>query len=216
MIEKHRASGQRPRCSADPQRPAPRHAALRQHQRHDQALRDVLQGDAQARPLAPGNPPPGISSENAVAASITPAPKPSRLAAGEASIACFYGALPVLQIPVKVQRLAMEVIEHGNAQMTLIHLRTIGILKVLSAALLTDSHPAETKNAPEWARLQIRRRAAQLPATVIFSISTEPVRMLPRSSRSLPTASTWRNMSLRLPAMVTSCTGNWISPFSTQ
>ncbi len=54
------------------------------------------------------------------------------------------------------------------------------------------------------------------PATVMRSISTEPVRTLPRVSTSQPTATIWRNMSRRLPAMVTSCTGNWISPFSTQ
>lgn len=44
----------------------------------------------------------------------------------------------------------------------------------------------------------------QLPATIIFSISTEPVRMLLRISRSLPTATICLNMSFMLPAMVTS------------
>ncbi len=47
-------------------------------------------------------------------------------------------------------------------------------------------------------------RETQLPATIIFSINTEPVRMLLRSSRSLPTATICLNMSRMLPAMVTS------------
>jgi len=48
------------------------------------------------------------------------------------------------------------------------------------------------------------RRENQLPATIIFSINTEPVRMLLRISRSLPTATICLNMSFMLPAMVTS------------
>ena len=56
----------------------------------------------------------------------------------------------------------------------------------------------------------------QLPARVMDSIRIEPVRMLPFRSTSLPTATSPRNMSLRLPAMVISSTGYWIAPFSTQ
>ena len=54
------------------------------------------------------------------------------------------------------------------------------------------------------------------PATAISSISTEPQVLVPRVSSSLPTATMPRYMSARLPAMVISSTGYWISPFSTQ
>ncbi len=54
------------------------------------------------------------------------------------------------------------------------------------------------------------------PAMVMVSISQEPVRVLPGKSQSLPTATRPANMRLRLPAMVISSTGYWISPFSTQ
>ena len=60
------------------------------------------------------------------------------------------------------------------------------------------------------------RANGQLPARVMDSIRIEPVRMLPLGSTSLPTATSPRNMSLRLPAMVISSTGYWITPFSTQ
>ena len=43
----------------------------------------------------------------------------------------------------------------------------------------------------------------QLPARVMDSIRIEPVRMLPHGSTSLPTATSPRNMSLRLPAIMT-------------
>jgi len=52
-----------------------------------------------------------------------------------------------------------------------------------------------------------RLRMRQLPATVMFPISIEPLRILPRVSTSLPTALMRWNMSLRLPAMVISSTG---------
>ena len=56
----------------------------------------------------------------------------------------------------------------------------------------------------------------QPPATVRPSTSSEPQRTVPRGSTSLPTAAMARNMSLRLPATVTSSTGWTSSPFSTQ
>jgi len=62
----------------------------------------------------------------------------------------------------------------------------------------------------------LRSADVQLPATVIDSIRIEPVRMLPRMSTSLPTATRPRNMSFRLPATVISSTGYWMTPFSTQ
>src|SRR5690606_34419512 len=52
-----------------------------------------------------------------------------------------------------------------------------------------------------------RATHAQLPAMVTESTRIEPVRMLPRASTSLPTATIARNMSRRLPAMVISSTG---------
>ena len=48
------------------------------------------------------------------------------------------------------------------------------------------------------------------------SISTEPVLIAAFASRSAPIATMPRNMSLRLEAIVTSSTGNRISPSSTQ
>jgi len=45
------------------------------------------------------------------------------------------------------------------------------------------------------------------PATVIPSTSTEPVWREPRTITSVPIATMCPNMSLRLPATVTSCTG---------
>ena len=50
-------------------------------------------------------------------------------------------------------------------------------------------------------------RGLTRPAIVISSIRIEPVRMPPRRSTSLPTSTMRRYMSLRLPAIVTSCTG---------
>ena len=58
--------------------------------------------------------------------------------------------------------------------------------------------------------------SAQLPATFICSMSKEPTCFDPRTSTSLPTAATWRNMSHRLPAMVISSTACTIFPSSTQ
>jgi hypothetical protein len=54
------------------------------------------------------------------------------------------------------------------------------------------------------------------PAIVIRSINQEPVWVLPGKSQSLPTATSPANIVLRLPAMVISSTGYWISPSSTQ
>ena len=54
------------------------------------------------------------------------------------------------------------------------------------------------------------------PAIVAESISQDPVRMLPRHSSSLPTATRPENIALRLPATVISSTGYWICPSSTQ
>ncbi len=54
------------------------------------------------------------------------------------------------------------------------------------------------------------------PAIVMRSMSQEPVRVLPGKSQSLPTATSPANIFLRLPAMVISSTGYWISPRSTQ
>ena len=63
----------------------------------------------------------------------------------------------------------------------------------------------------------LRRQALRYsPAMVMASISTEPVRMAPWVSTSVPTARMPRNMSRRLLAIVTSCTGNAIAPPSTQ
>ncbi|OSN20372.1 hypothetical protein BV330_01593 [Pseudomonas syringae pv. actinidiae] len=76
--------------------------------------------------------------------------------------------------------------------------------------LAAGSRQFTDKSAPTKHRHrgQAKRRQAQLPATVMRSIRTEPVRMLLRSSRSLPTATICLNMSRILPAMVTSWTGN--------
>lgn len=83
----------------------------------------------------------------------------------------------------------------------------------ISTTPVMDSVEALSLNAPIkkartgiGAGLGIKRlsRRNQLPATIIFSISTEPVRMLLRSSRSLPTATICLNISRMLPAMVTS------------
>src|SRR6185437_13877076 len=52
------------------------------------------------------------------------------------------------------------------------------------------------------------------PATIIFPIRIEPVRIDERGSTSDPIARTSMNMPRRLPAMVISCTGQAISPFS--
>jgi hypothetical protein len=49
--------------------------------------------------------------------------------------------------------------------------------------------------------------AAQCPAMVMRSSSTEPVRTLASGSTSLPTATTFLNISARLPAIVSSSTG---------
>ncbi len=54
------------------------------------------------------------------------------------------------------------------------------------------------------------------PAMVIRSMSVDPQRTFPRVSMSLPTCRRPENMSRRLPAMVTSSTGNAISPPATQ
>ena len=56
----------------------------------------------------------------------------------------------------------------------------------------------------------------QSPAIVISSMRIEPVRMPPRTSMSDPTSTIFWYMSFRCPAIVTSCTGYWICPFSTQ
>ena len=47
----------------------------------------------------------------------------------------------------------------------------------------------------------------QAPPTVMPSISTEPAILLPRMTRSVPTAAMFRNMSRMLPAIVISSTG---------
>src|SRR5690606_30502261 len=54
----------------------------------------------------------------------------------------------------------------------------------------------------------------QPPATVSLSTSTDPVRIVPRRSTSEPIARIERNISLRLPATVTSLTGYAILPRS--
>lgn len=51
---------------------------------------------------------------------------------------------------------------------------------------------------------RLTMQADQLPATIMRSINTEPVRMLLRSSRSLPTATICLNISRMFPAIVTS------------
>src|SRR5436189_1099635 len=56
----------------------------------------------------------------------------------------------------------------------------------------------------------------QSPAIVMRSINIEPHCLEPRVTISLPIATTLRNMSLRLPAIVISCTAYAISPFSIQ
>ena len=93
------------------------------------------------------------------------------------------------------------------------HVEIIGDKRVatikLIAGLLEQGHAAGT-------RRKIFAAGDQLPARVMDSIRIEPVRMLPLGSTSLPTATSPRNMSLRLPAMVISSTGYWITPFSTQ
>jgi hypothetical protein len=58
--------------------------------------------------------------------------------------------------------------------------------------------------------------AHQLPATFMRLMSTEPTDLAPVVYTSAPMASMPMNMSLRLLAMVISCTGKAISPFSTQ
>jgi hypothetical protein len=54
------------------------------------------------------------------------------------------------------------------------------------------------------------------PAIVIRSIRIDPHSRPLRTSTSPPTEAMPLNMSRRLPAMVISSTGNWISPPSTQ
>ena len=58
--------------------------------------------------------------------------------------------------------------------------------------------------------------AAQAPATVMRSTRIEPQCLEPRTSTSEPISRMPISMSLRLPAMVISCTGYWMTPFSTQ
>jgi pimeloyl-ACP methyl ester carboxylesterase len=58
--------------------------------------------------------------------------------------------------------------------------------------------------------------SSQLPAIVMLSTRIEPQRCAPRTTTSRPAATMPRNMSLRLPATVTSSTGKAISPLSTQ
>ena len=53
-------------------------------------------------------------------------------------------------------------------------------------------------------------------ASIMDSIRMEPTRVLRRGSASSPTATIPANISRRLPATVTSCTGYASSPFSTQ
>ena len=59
-------------------------------------------------------------------------------------------------------------------------------------------------------------RPGYSPAIIISLTSIEPTRTPPRTSTSLPIAAMFLYMSLRLPAMVISCTGYACTPFSTQ
>ena len=63
---------------------------------------------------------------------------------------------------------------------------------------------------------RIRFRRFQPPAIVIVLIRMEPVFFVPRTRTSSPIATISLKISLRLPAMVISSTGYWITPRSTQ
>lgn len=68
------------------------------------------------------------------------------------------------------------------------------------------------RNSPDAVSLQ---PSAQAP-TIIASIRIDPLTILPRRSTSSPSATTFAHISRRLLAIVTSSTGNLISPFSNQ
>src|SRR5690606_21892998 len=93
-------------------------------------------------------------------------------------------------------------------------------LKALRETFLVDE--AVTRTSLGSAAMRLPSRPGEggaeryLPATVSLSTSTEPVRIEPRVSTSEPIARIERNMSLRLPATVTSFTGYAILPRSTQ
>ena len=74
--------------------------------------------------------------------------------------------------------------------------------------------PADSTAAA--ARRRALRRAISGPPTVMRPTRIDPVRREPRRSTSRPMATMSRNMSRRLPAIVTSSTGCAISPSSTQ
>ncbi|CAD6552252.1 hypothetical protein LMG24235_05064 [Paraburkholderia sabiae] len=75
--------------------------------------------------------------------------------------------------------------------------------------------PKNKTKKPE-PRLASQTKKNHCPATVIRSIKTEPVCLVPRTIVSAPIATTCRNISCNVLATVISSTGYWIFPFSTQ
>ena len=65
----------------------------------------------------------------------------------------------------------------------------------------------EAQTRDQISQAEASLSAAQAPAIIMWSTSTEPVRVLPRMSTSLPTATMPMNISFRLPATVISSTG---------
>ena len=95
-----------------------------------------------------------------------------------------------------------------------------GQLEPAAQKALGEPEAAPTRSELRYSRLRARVRAKGLigraagwggggysPATVMPSISTEPVRRPPRASMSVPRATMLRNISRRLPAIVISWTG---------
>ena len=83
-------------------------------------------------------------------------------------------------------------------------------------AVKHEPHHQQLRSTSLLLRFAAHRILPQSPAIIIRSISQEPVCTLVRVSMSVPTSSSPMNISLRLPAMVISSTGYWISPPSTQ
>src|SRR3990170_7195191 len=91
-----------------------------------------------------------------------------------------------------------------------IHFSTNSIRTALAAVYLRRNCIGRKKAAT------CHRTPCHRPATVMPSTKIDPHCFEPCTSTSLPTATMLRNISFRLPAIVISCTGYWISPCSTQ
>src|SRR5208282_905338 len=73
-----------------------------------------------------------------------------------------------------------------------------------------------TNNSQYQRRLRDFCCIFQFPAMVIFEIISEPHCLEPRLTTSLPMAAMSRYIFFKLPAIVISCTGYAIAPFSIQ